>query len=218
MHPVKKLIHARPRLVIAMAGGALVTALLPAEYRMMTRALIGWNAAVWSYLLLVWTLMARADAAIVKKVAQREDENAEAILALACVAALASLAAIVLELATSRNLTLETRLMHYTFTALTVLGSWFLVGTFFTLHYASMYYSAPAGRTPLQFPDRERIPDYWDFLYFSFTIAVALQTSDITVVTGSMRKAVLAQAVLTFLFNAAILGLSVNIAASLVGS
>lgn len=210
--------HTRPRLVIAMVGGALVTALLPADFRWMTRALIGWNVAVWGYLLLVWLLMARADAALVKKVAQREDENAEAILALACAAALVSLAAIVLELATSRNLTLESRLLHYLFTALTVLGSWFLVGTFFTLHYASMFYSVPATSAPLQFPERDRIPDYWDFLYFSFTIAVALQTSDIVIVSSSMRKVVLAQAVLTFLFNAAILGLSVNIAASLVGS
>jgi uncharacterized membrane protein len=217
MHPVRKLFHARPRLVIAMVGGALVTAFLPAEYRLMTRALIGWNAAVWSYLALVWLLMARADAAVVKKVAQREDENAEAILALACAAALVSLAAIVLELATSRNLTLESRLLHYTFTALTVLGSWFLVGTFFTLHYASMFYSGTAARSPLQFPEKETNPDYWDFLYFSFTIAVALQTSDVIILARTMRKAVLAQAVLSFLFNAAILGLSINIAAGLVG-
>jgi uncharacterized membrane protein len=45
---------------------------------------------------------------------------------------------------------------------------------------------------------------------------VAVQTSDITVLSRSMRKAVLAQSVLSFFFNAAILGLSINIAASAV--
>jgi uncharacterized membrane protein len=77
---------------------------------------------------------------------------------------------------------------------------------------------SPASRRMLAFPDQEPNPDYWDFLYFSFTISVAVQTSDVQVMTHSARKVVLAQSILSFLFNAAILGLSINIAASLVGS
>ena len=50
------------------------------------------------------------------------------------------------------------------------------------------------------------------------TIAVAAQTSDISVMSGAMRKAVLAQSVMSFLFNAAIIGMSINIAAGMVGS
>lgn len=53
---------------------------------------------------------------------------------------------------------------------------------------------------------------------FSMTIAVAAQTSDISVKSGAMRKAVLAQSVMSFLFNAAIVGMSINIAAGMVGS
>ena len=70
----------------------------------------------------------------------------------------------------------------------------------------------------MKFPDAELNPDYWDFLYFSFTIAVAAQTSDVVVMSSGMRKAVLAQSVLSFLFNAAIIGLSINIAAGLIGN
>jgi len=55
-------------------------------------------------------------------------------------------------------------------------------------------------------------------LYFSYTIAVAAQTSDVSVMSRSMRKIVLAQSILSFFFNLAILGLSINIAASLVGN
>ena len=58
-------------------------------------------------------------------------------------------------------------------------------------------------------------PDYSDFLYFSFTIAVASQTSDVTVTTRAMRRLVLLQAVLSFIFNTTILAFSINIAASL---
>jgi uncharacterized membrane protein len=81
-----------------------------------------------------------------------------------------------------------------------------------------MFYRSHANHRPLAFPDAEENPDYWDFLYFSFTIAVAAQTSDVALMSRSMRKVVLAQSILSFVFNAAILGLSINIAASLVGT
>jgi uncharacterized membrane protein len=78
-----------------------------------------------------------------------------------------------------------------------------------------MFYRAPAKELPLRFPDGLTEPDYWDFLYFSFTIAVAVQTSDICVMSRPMRKMVLGQSVLSFFFNLAILGLSINIAAGM---
>ena len=79
-----------------------------------------------------------------------------------------------------------------------------------------MFYLPPEDPRPLQFPDDPPEPDYWDFAYFAFTIAVACQTADVSLRSHSMRKTVLAQSVLSFLFNASILGLSVNVAASLV--
>jgi uncharacterized membrane protein len=110
------------------------------------------------------------------------------------------------------------KLTHYAMTVATVFGSWLLVGTLYTFHYARMFYTAKPDQRPLAFPENEANPNYWDFLYFSFTVAVAAQTSDVTVMSRSMRKTVLAQSVLSFIFNVAIVGLSINIAASLVGS
>jgi uncharacterized membrane protein len=114
-------------------------------------------------------------------------------------------------------LALHGRLAHYALTGSTVFGSWCLLGTIFTFHYARAFYSSGHEQPALCFPDKEKNPNYWDFLYFSFTIAVAAQTSDVLVMTRSLRKTVLAQSVLSFLFNAAILGLSINIAAGVVG-
>jgi uncharacterized membrane protein len=221
MHPVRKVFHAHPRLIIGIVAGIAVSLALPDSYTHVTRALIGWDAAVWIYLLAVWILMGRAGPARVRAIAEREDESAEVVLIVICIAAVTSLAAIVYELASAKTFSTDTRFLHYAFTALTVLGSWSLVGTMFALHYARMYYAAMPSATvlaPLQFPDRITDPDYADFLYFSFTIAVAAQTSDIVITSRGMRKVVLAQSVLGFLFNAAILGLSINIAAGLMGS
>ncbi len=209
----------RRRLLFALALGALGGFVLPFDGRLVTHLLIGWNVAVWCYLLLMGWLMFRASPARVRAIAEREDPGAVFVLALMSVTAIASLAAIVVELSHVRGLAASDRLLHYAFTASTVLGSWLLVNTMFTFHYAHMFFRAPAEHRPLSFPDKQELaPDYWDFLYFSFTIAAAAQTSDVTVMTRPMRKAVLAQSVLSFIFNAAIIGMSINVAAGMIGS
>jgi uncharacterized membrane protein len=218
MQRVHRFLRNRPRLITAFATGFLAAWLLPEEWGLVTRALLGWNAAVWSYLLLMGWLMARASVGKVREIAEQEDEGAVAVLAIISIAATLSLAAIIFELTTVRNAPAVVRLWHYAFTASTVFGSWCLVAVVFTFHYARSYYRQPPGRRGLRFPDDDTAqPDYWDFLYFAFTLAVAAQTSDVTVMNREMRKTVLAQSVLSFIFNAAILGLSINIAAGAVG-
>jgi uncharacterized membrane protein len=217
MRPVHQFVHHRPRLVIAIVIGAAISVCLPSDWQAITRALTGWNVGVWAYLFSTAWLVLYANHEKVRAIAEREDNTAVAVLSILSIAAIVSLAAIVFELATSRTVSAHERLGHYAFTVATVLGSWLLVGTLFTFHYARAFYNARADARPLSFPDGEPNPDYWDFLYFSFTIAVAVQTSDVVIKSRSMRKLVLAQSVLSFLFNAAILGLSINIAAGLVG-
>ena len=218
MHPIQRFAHKRPRLLFAIAAGVCISLALPSDWNLVTRALTGWNAAVWSYLCLMGWMMLRATPAQARSIAEQEDESAVAVLVILSIAAAISLLAIVVELAATKQLSARERVFHYVFTGATILGSWFLVGTIFAFHYAHLFYRAPQDHRALAFPDHECHPDYWDFLYFSFTIAVAVQTSDVTVMNRTTRKAVLAQSVLSFLFNAAILGLSINIAAGLVGT
>jgi uncharacterized membrane protein len=214
---LRQILRTRPRLFLAFGLGLLAGPLLPGDWAPVARALGAWNLAVWTYLGLTAWLMLRADQSHVRRFAELEDRGAAMILALLSLAALASLAAILVELAAVRALPAPQRLLHYALTGATVLGSWCLVGVLFTFHYARAWYRAPEGARPLHFADGEPHPAYVDFLYFSFTIAVAAQTSDVSVLTRALRRVVLAQSVLSFLFNAAIIGLSINIAAGLVG-
>jgi uncharacterized membrane protein len=218
MHAIHQFARTRPRLATAIIAGVIVGLVLPSQWSPVTRALTGWNVTVWFYLCLMGWLMARASHARVRAIAEQEDRGAVVILATMSIAAIGSLAAIILELSTVKNLSLSLRLAHYAFTGSTIFGSWCLVATLFTFHYARIFYRSPIERRALRFPDNEENPDYWDFLYFSFTIAVAAQTSDVSVMSRSMRKTVLAQSILCFLFNVAIIGLSINIAAGLVGA
>ena len=126
--------------------------------------------------------------------------------------------AITFELVGSKDLVTSERLLHYGVTGLTVIGSWLLIGVIFSVHYARLYYTWDGKEPALRFAEGLKKPDYWDFLYFSFTIGVAVQTADVGVATRDIRKIVLAQSLIGFLFNTAILGFSINIAAGLVGS
>jgi len=214
-----RFVQGRPRLTIAWALGLAGAALLPAGVRPVTRFLLGWNVAVWAYLALMAWLMMRASAARARAMAEREDPGATAVLVLMSLAALASLAAIVLELAGTRDLAPPRRLLHYALTGATLSGSWLLVNAMFSFHYARLFYRSSADCRPLRFPGAAaESPNYWDFLYFSFTIAVAGQVSDVSVMTRAARKIVLAQSVLGFLFNAAIIGMSINVAAGLIST
>ncbi len=206
------------RLAFTIAAGSVTAFWLPSSWQLATRLLTGWNVTVWIYLCLMSWLLMRARHAQVLKLAEQEDESWAVVLAIMSTASIASLGAIFLILPATEDMPAGLRLLHYAFTGATVFGSWCLLGTLFTHHYARLFYRAQEDRRPLRFPDDEPCPDYWDFLYFSFTLSVAVQTSDVAVMTRAARKVVLTQSVLFFLFNLAILGLSINIAASLAGA
>ena len=191
--------------------------LTPDTWQFVTRFLIGWNIALWFYLILISWLMFTADHEKVKKVAKQQDKSALVVFALMVTCAISSFIAILVELSSTKDLSNISKAFHFIITGSTVLGSWLLLGVVFTFHYAHLFYFSKDIQL-LKFPDDEKNPNYWDFLYFSFTIATAVQTSDICVNSRTMRKIVLLQSILSFFFNAAILGLSINVAAGLVSN
>ncbi|MFZ6759612.1 DUF1345 domain-containing protein [Undibacterium sp. Ji50W] len=204
--------------MITLGLGTVAALVLPTTTPLVTRALCGWNVGVWLYLISMALLMMRADKHAVRKMAQQEDEGAVGVLVILSLSATISLLAIIHELSGMSGLSSEVRIMKYLFAVSTVLGSWVLLGIVFCFHYALLFYNSPEEKRALHFPDDVEMPDFWDFLYFSFTIAVAAQTSDVCVMNRQTRKTVLAQSVLSFFFNVAVVGFSINIAAALVGN
>jgi uncharacterized membrane protein len=211
-----RFLHSRPHLAIAVAIGIAVACLLPERIEPVQRALGGWVGIVYTYLLLAGYTVMGADAERVRESAGRQDENAGMILAALCLATILSITAIVAELGNVNNVAQAERAWRYIFTAVTIFGSWFMVGLLFCIHYAHLYYLSDQEKRAFNFPEQNEEPDYWDFLYFSFTIAVAAQTSDVAVMNRHVRRLVLAQSVLSFFFNITILGLTVNMGASLI--
>jgi len=129
----------RPRLAIALAPGLRAAVVVPEIQPPVTRLLIGWNAAVWSWLVLLGWLRLRASPARVRAIAEREDPSAVLVPALLSITAIASLAAIV-----ATDLTFDQRPLHYAFAGSTLFGSWLMLNTLFKFHHAYIF----TGRRP----------------------------------------------------------------------
>jgi uncharacterized membrane protein len=209
-----RVVRSRPRLFGAGALGIVVTPALAAltAWRLATCLLVGWDIWVGLYLVLVFHMMARSDVHVIRHRATQEDEGQFMILTLTAGAALASLAAIVAELGTSAGGG-SRQPAQLILATITIVLSWALIHTIFSLHYAHEFYDESGGRG-LAFPGGDEHPDYWDFVYFSFVIGMTSQVSDVGITTKQIRRTVAAHGVVSFLFNAALLALTVNIAAS----
>jgi uncharacterized membrane protein len=208
-------LHAK--LLIAAVVGIIVILLVPADWRLPTRLLAGWNVGVALYLAMMHTMIWRADVARLRKRASEQDEGAFAILLLTIAATLASLVAIVFELGGLKHATPSEAVTEVLLAMATILLSWSFIHTIFSIHYAHEYYGERRdGKIGgLKFPgDNE--PDYWDFLYFSLVIGLTSQVSDVAVTSKVIRRVVALHGVLSFFFNLTILALTVNMISNII--
>jgi uncharacterized membrane protein len=206
----------RLRLLISIAAGVICYFALPATLGTLQRMLIGWNVLAWLYLIFIWFRMLRTDVKDILRIAKIQDQSAGLVLGMVIVACMASIVAILSELSSLHSLSGMPRLLHVALTATTLIVSWALLPSSFAMHYAHHHYlHRSKDVSPMIFPEKPDDPGYWDFLYFAFTIAVASQTADVATGTTEMRQITLLQSVISFVFNLAILGLSVNVGAGL---
>ena len=206
-----RVVRGRPRLFGSLLVGVVVALGLAVatDWRQATRLLVARDVFLTLYLILAAHLMASSTIERMRRRAAVEDEGQVIILGLTVVAALASLAAIFAELGAGSG----RRPAHIALAAATILLSWAFIHTIFALHYAHEFYDEDIGGG-LAFPGGAADPDYWDFVYFSFVIGMTSQVSDVGITTQPIRRTATAHGVVSFVFNATLLALTVNIAAS----
>jgi uncharacterized membrane protein len=204
-----RVVVGRPRMSVSILFGIALCLLLP-DTRLVTRLLVSWDGFVALYLVLAYIMMLRCGISYIKRSAVMQDDGRFLILLVTAFGALASLAAIVLELGVSKSSP-----KTLTLAIATIALSWTMVHTAFALHYAHEFYR---GRKPggLQFPsgDEHVDADYWDFVYFSFVIGMTAQVSDVGITDKIIRRTATVHGIISFVFNTALLALMVNIAAS----
>ena len=207
----------RPRLTAAAIFSCLVFFfLLPEHWRTVTKFLIAWDSGTLLYLLLASIMMHKSDSAKIQSRAAQQDDGSVIILGLTVCSAIASLVAIMAELAAAKGIE-STTLQHVILTGATVVLTWLFMQTMFALHYAHEFYNNRSRNNDggLEFPGHNPSPDYWDFIYFSFVIGTAAQTADINITSKTIRRIVALHSVIVFFFNTTILALTVNVGAGL---
>jgi len=209
-----RVVYARPRTFVALGVGIVVYLLLPGSLRLVTRLLLGWDALIAVYLVLVYGMMLNNnDHRHIGRAAAMQDDGRFVILMVIALGAFASVAAIVAELGAHRGGA------ELVIAITTIVLSWAAVHTAFALHYAHDYYrhAKPGG---LQFPsgDKDDHADYWDFVYFSFVIGMTAQVSDVGITDKTIRRTATAHGIVSFIYNTALLALTVNIAASAIAT
>jgi len=175
--------------------------------------LLGWAGAALVYLGLVWRTIARLDAGATSRLATREDPSAPVADLMILGAGLACLGAVGLVLVKAANSHGGAKALLIALGVLSVALAFACVHTVFTLRYAREYYGRGKGGG-IDFHTDEP-PDFIDFAYVAFTIGLTFQVSDTDLVSSRIRRLALRHALVSFLFGAIIIGLTINVVASL---
>jgi len=175
----------------------------------------GWDAAALSFLVSIWPILLRADGAHAAQLATREDESRGTAAVLLVGASVASLLGVGFALDLAGRQGGPLRLLHIGVAVLTVVLSWTVVNTVYTLRYADLHYRSRGAGIAFGDPAGPEGPTYRDFAYVAFTIGMCYQVSDTTVRDPRIRGTVLSHAFLSYLFGVVIVAGSVNLIAGL---
>nr|WP_198148627.1 DUF1345 domain-containing protein [Sphingomonas sp. Y57] len=199
---------APPRFLAFMALAAIgfLVALRSAEW---TRAaMIGFDIGALVFLLSCIPLLGREPDAM-REAAGRNDANRVTLLAITGTVCSVILVAIAEELsgrgaASPANVGLIIG---------TLLIAWLFSNMVYALHYAHLFYSRgdrgnDAGG--LDFPGEDE-PDYWDFIYFAFTLGMTFQTSDVEIGGRAIRRVAILHCFAAFVFNIGVLAFTINV-------
>jgi uncharacterized membrane protein len=205
-------VSARRRLIVAAVVGALAAGAAAALGPWDFAPLLGWDTTAVVLVVWIWLGIARLDGDQTAARAEREDPSAAPTDLLLLSAAVASLLAVGLVLVLGSSTKSPGIVSRVALGVGSVVLSWALVHTIYTLRYARLYYSGEDGG--VDFHGRGR-PRYLDFAYLSFTVGMTFQVSDTDVQDDAIRHTVLRHALLSYLFGAVIVAGTINLVAGL---
>ena len=152
------------------------------------------------------------DSKRLRAVAAQNDANQIVLLVLSFLISVVILAAVVAELANREALTAWIKALI----AVSLILVWSFGNAVYTLQYCHLFYTADDGgkdAAGLKFPGTAE-PRMSDFAYFSYTLGVAVQTSDVQVTSPHIRNVVTVHCVAGFFFNLGVLALTINVLGS----
>lgn len=214
---------AHVRLFISLIASGIALFLCWGHFSAPATVLITWIAFALMIIIMDWIIIMSSHPMEVRRIASIEDSSRTLIFLFVIIASLISMLAIFFLLKSSKELSPEAVTGHVLLAMTSVIISWWLVHTIFALRYAHMFYATdpdddqkkkPLGG--LEFPGKEKDPDYLDFVYFSFVVGMTFQVSDVEISSRFIRRLAWIHGLIAFAFNTAIVALSINVISGLV--
>ncbi|MFI6267252.1 DUF1345 domain-containing protein [Micromonospora sp. NPDC051006] len=175
--------------------------------------LVGWDVAAVTWLVIVWRKIWPLDGVQTARLAAHEDPNRAIRDVVLLGAGTASLLAVLLVVGTADTTPPgPLRDLYGAAGVLSVLLSWLVVHTVFAARYARVYYTGPDGGVNFH---QSLPPCYVDFAYLAFTVGATFQVSDTNLTSPEMRRTVLMHSMLSYLFGAFVIAVTVNLLAGL---
>ncbi|ACK68687.1 protein of unknown function DUF1345 [Gloeothece citriformis PCC 7424] len=208
------------RLIISLIVG-IILYVFSKNFYLQIRLLLIYDVVILIYLFILTLRMLYATAEDTLYFSQREEPSNIFILTLVILLSLVTFMAVAIMLENEPDWNRALINLKIGLSLVAIFLSWVLVHVFFGLHYARLYYdqilekNETGYRKGLDFPNKG-LEDYWDFMYYSFTIAMCYQTSDVSISNNIIRRWTLVHSILSFLFVAVIVGLVVNAISNLV--
>ena len=174
-------------------------------------AMTAFDIAAGFFLVAISTLLTKSEADKIRKQAANNDANRVVLLIITGLTMAVILVAVFKEMQDKADPTAVALVVG------TLILAWLFSNTIYAIHYAHLFYSDPDGdgadEGGIDFPKCDE-PDYWDFLYFSFTLGMTFQTSDVEISSRRVRRIVLGHCIAAFVFNLGVLAFTINVLGS----
>ena len=183
----------------------LVAAIPPLGPALGTMA--AFDAASALFLISLLPLLRGASAETMRRHAKDNDANRAGLLALT------ALVTIVILVAVAGEITRKNDGATIALVVGTLALSWLFSNTIYALHYAHLFYLGDErgkDRGGVAIPNCGE-PDYWDFVYFAFTLGMTFQTSDVDITSGAVRRVSIGHCLAAFVFNIGVLAFTINV-------
>jgi uncharacterized membrane protein len=186
-------------LLIIACGIAVIVGTTPGRALM-----IGFDTASVVFLVSLWPLLDDKTADM-RRTAERNDANRSALLVLTALVMAVILVTVASELSAER--VDKDRVLII----ITLAAAWLFSNIAYALHYAHLFYTQDGGKDArgLDFPTGDA-PDYWDFIYFAFTLGMTFQTADVAIQSRAMRRVVIGHGLAAFIFNLGVVAFTIN--------
>ncbi len=178
--------------------------------------IVGWDASALTFLAATWPIIIRTDGERTQQLATVEDQTRGSATLLLLGASLASLLGVGFALSLAGEESGTVRVLLVGVVVVTVMLSWSVANTVYTLRYAHLYFASTAPGISFGDSSAGLRPTFRDFAYVAFTIGMTYQVSDTTTLNPRIRRVILGHAGLSYVFGVVIVASAINLISGLI--